>query len=573
VTATHGEWEPVADNAIPDELIRYGGLATLDHRDLFVIHAVLLRTGKVLMFSGHTEDMHYATVSFVFDPDTGSLTRIPFWPGMDLFCCHFVQLHTGQILAVGGSDIDYVTHSSVGANNLVVFDPTPTPGHPQGEWRPTTRRLNYGRWYPTAVLLGNGRVLVFSGRLGAADVPNPPADICEPVEVVDPVTFRARELTGATLELPIYPGLHLAPNGKVYYTHTNWGQEVDGPTTSALTVSGPTSGAWTQYPTNPAPPRREEGMSVLLPPAQDGKILLVGGSLALDAGGTPLVRQPPTVPFAGLGGPTDATSAQILDTSVDPPVWRLAAGAGSRTIHPRINGHLVLLPDATVFVCGGHNSYKWNAKPDTEPSLKAEIYTPSGAGAGFVEVAEMTDPRMYHSVALLMPDGRVLTAGGADANDSEPRLTTPPHSWPVGWPPELTWTAGTALNRKSRQFYKPPYFFKGSRPEITRLSRNGTRTARLPYGGTITVTTPQAASIRAVALMRPGAVTHHTDSEQRYVPLTFTRSGNDLTVTMLPATQANTAPPGFYMLWIVDDQRRPCQRARFVHVPLPGGAP
>jgi hypothetical protein len=69
--------------------------------------------------------------------------------------------------------------------------------------------------------------------------------------------------------------------------------------------------------------------------------------------------------------------------------------------------------------------------------------------------------------------------------------------------------------------------------------------------------------------MRPGATTHHTDSEQRYVPLTYIRSGNDLTVTMLPDSASATAPPGYYMLWIVDNQQRPCRRAWFVQVPRP----
>ena len=73
--------------------------------------------------------------------------------------------------------------------------------------------------------------------------------------------------------------------------------------------------------------------------------------------------------------------------------------------------------------------------------------------------------------------------------------------------------------------------------------------------------------------MRPGAATHHTDSEQRYVPLTFTRAGNDLTVTMLPQTQNSVAPPGYYMLWIVDNQQRPCNRAEFVQIPGPPRPP
>jgi hypothetical protein len=50
--------------------------------------------------------------------------------------------------------------------------------------------------------------------------------------------------------------------------------------------------------------------------------------------------------------------------------------------------------------------------------------------------------------------------------------------------------------------------------------------------------------------------------------LTFTHTGNDLTVTMPPATQSSVLPPGYYMLWIIDGTSRPCERTVFVHVPL-----
>lgn len=67
-----------------------------------------------------------------------------------------------------------------------------------------------------------------------------------------------------------------------------------------------------------------------------------------------------------------------------------------------------------------------------------------------------------------------------------------------------------------------------------------------------------------VAIMRPGAPTHHTDTEQRYVRLTFTTGTNELNVTM--ESDSRRAPPGFYMLWIVDSSKRPCKLAKFIHV-------
>lgn len=558
MTATDGAWDAPVVNAIPDETLRYAALTVTDARDLFVIHSALLHTGKVLWFSGHAETMYYATVSFVFDPDTGNLSRVPFPAGMDLFCCHFVQLPDGRLLTVGGSDPDFVGHSSRGAKNIVIFDPTPTAGFPDGHWIDTGQQLIQGRWYPTAVLLGDGRVLVFSGRLEYGTA-HGTADIANLVEVLAAPNFVPQALTGVDFELPLYPGLHLAPDGRIYYSHTNWGQQIPEPTSRALTVTG-NAGAWTALGVEPSRPRREEGMSVLLPPAQDGKILVVGGSEAQNSSDIPVLQAGGGGPSAvdHIADPADARSAEILTTG-SAPSWAPAPGGGA-TAHGRINGHLVLLPDATVLVCGGHNHYKWLPDPPTTPSRVAEIFTP---GTGFRPVASMVHPRMYHSTALLLPDGRVVVAGGADGNDDEEELP-----WPAGWPSDLRWTLGTRqLNRKEREIYRPPYFFKGPRPTITDVTRNGASTRQVPYGSTFVITTPQAADITAVALMRPGAATHHTDSEQRYVPLTFPPAvGNELTVTMLPAAQASTAPPGYYMLWIIDNQQRPCERALFVQV-------
>jgi hypothetical protein len=571
VTVTDGAWLAPFTLTIPPETTRYGALTVSDDRDLFVLHAVLLSTGKVLMFSGHTEGMHYATVSFVFDPATRQLHRRPFPPGVDLFCCHYVHLEDGRVLVVGGSDADFNAHSSVGARHILFFDPTIGP---HGDWVPSGQQLLQGRWYPTAVLLGDGRVLVFSGRREFG-VTRPPADIAHFVEVLTPPTYAPTRMTGADAagtELPIYPGMHLAPDGHVWYTHTNWGLELPDRTTRFLSVTGPTAGSWTDLGVHPAHPNREEGMSVLLPPAQDGKILVVGGGMALGTGGAPILQGGggPNG-FTGIANATDPFQAEILDTTITAgSPWSPTAGGGT-TGHGRTNGHLVLLPDATVLACGGHQFYKWlDTGSGTTPSLVAEIYTPpghpSGRAAGFRDVAAMTHPRMYHSTAMLLPDGRVLVTGGADANDQEPTLP-----WPAGWPANLRFAPGShALNRKDAQLYEPPYFFiPGTRPTITEIRRNGARTRVVNYGETFDVETPQAADIVTVVLMRPGAPTHHTDTEQRYVPLTFTRAGNILTVTMLGTGHGSTLPPGYYMVWIVDNQQRPCQQAEFVRIPGP----
>lgn len=570
-----------------------------DSRGLFVLHAVLLHTGKVLVFCGHVEISMYAALCYEFDPasPTAVLPAQGFPPGADLFCCHYVTLHDGRVLAAGGSETHgltgtgFNTHGSTGSKTIAIYDPLATATKWSVSKAPngSPNELGQGRWYPTLVTLPDGRVAVFSGRRErGASAPYP--FIADKVEIISQTStsnldWSAQDLTGpgSTKALPIYPGLHLAPNGRIYYTHTNWGQEIADPTTTSLLIpAAATSAAWTDYSLNMPPhPRREEGMSVLLPPAQDGRILIIGGSKALDSGGLPILDRTGRPAGADIGpnifdhidGPTsppenrDPRQADVMNTTdaSGVPTW---SSVGPMAFG-RINGHCVLLPDATVLICGGHNHYKWNSiAGGTTPSLAAEIFTPGASpGTGtFRTVASMVDPRMYHSIALLLPDGRVLAAGGANANLTEPTVTYPP-LW-VG----RTYGAGTPRNMKTFEFYEPPYMHKGgTRPVIDDVRRNGATTARIEYGQTFTVVTAQAADIDKVSFMRLGACTHHTDSEQRYVRLEFTRGSGELRVTAV--SDPNVAPPGYYMLWIVDTTGRVCQMAKFVQLLPSVGTP
>jgi hypothetical protein len=603
---TDGRWTGVTTFNVAATTIDDGqGHTMTDNRGFFVLHAALMHTGKVLCFSGHVEVAMYAPLSYLFDPATPSaqLTPIAFPPGADLFCCHYVTVPDGKLLALGGSQHDahhpvngaVVYRGSTGSKTIGLFDPV------AGCWSLSrtgcsVNELKQGRWYPTAVLLADGRVAVFSGRRELDDRGDFPsgvgaAGIADMVEILSPPDWSSTELTGGTFELPIYPGMHLAKDGRIYFTHTNWGQQIASPNTRSLLIAaGATSGTWTDHGVMPPHARREEGMSVLLPPAQDGKILVIGGSEAQDAGGTAVMQAGGPADFHHMADPTDPLQADVLDTTTSPPTW---TSVGPMNFG-RTNGHCVILPDATVLICGGHDNYKWQdsaaasypSATATNPSLIAEIFDPTApAGSQFHTVApgergdagaSMGDPRMYHSVALLLPDGRVFTAGGADPNREEP----PPgggawdpvvaDNFAAGWVPQRRYGPGTPMNVKTFEFYEPPYFFKGTRPTITDVLRNGCSSRRFEWGQTLVIRTAQAADIVDVALIRPCTPTHHTDSEQRFVRLTFTKGAGELTVTIV--NDRNLIPPGYYMLWIVDDQKRPCQRAEFIRIVPPGSS-
>jgi hypothetical protein len=149
-------------------------------------------------------------------------------------------------------------------------------------------------------------------------------------------------------------------------------------------------------------------------------------------------------------------------------------------------------------------------------------------------MARMRTPRQYHGTALLLPDGRVVVAGSGDS---------------YGGPDQTV-----------AEFYSPPYLFKGPRPVISAAP------SEVAYGSSFSVQSPDAASVSAVTLIRLGSVTHQFDEDQRFLELPFSTSGNTLTIQS-PA-HANLAPPGHYMLFLVNAQGVPSVAA-IVRFPSP----
>jgi hypothetical protein len=148
----------------------------------------------------------------------------------------------------------------------------------------------------------------------------------------------------------------------------------------------------------------------------------------------------------------------------------------------------------------------------------------------------------------LLPDGSVMVSGGSDPHEED---FTPPRS----------------RDLKNMEIYEPPYFHQGQRPIIDAISDTGGAADRIHYGGQFTIQyqVEAGATIASVALMRPCASTHHTNTEQRHVPLTFTSSETN-TLEVQVINDATVAPPGYYMVFIVDSNGRPCERAQFVRL-------
>ena len=226
---------------------------------------------------------------------------------------------------------------------------------------------------------------------------------------------------------------------------------------------------------------------------------------------------------------TAATNTcEILDLGESPLAWKPAAPMAN----PRVMPDSILLPDGNVMVTNGSRSGK--ADSGANPVLEAELY--NVATGQWTSLSSMRIPRLYHSVALLLPDGHVLTAG----TDS-------------------VWYRAPYNQAKLRvEIFSPPYLLRGARPII-----NDTP-AEIGYGVEFDVQTHQAQNIGSVCLMGPGSVTHSFNSNQRYVGLSISNRDSH-TVSLVSPPDAFVAPPGFYMLFIVNDDGVPSV-ARFIRL-------
>ncbi|MGH7830350.1 MAG: galactose oxidase-like domain-containing protein, partial [Candidatus Binatia bacterium] len=378
----------------------------------------------------------------------------PALPGYDIFCSGHSFLFGGQLLVTGGHIENYT-----GLPNASLYDPF------TDSW---TRLpdMNAGRWYPTNTTLGNGDVLVLSGDTTPTRRNNLP-------QVWESQSGTWRDLTNAVASMLLYPRMFLAPDGKVFRA---------GPEKSTLYLDPAGSGSWTQGPSRNFG-NRSYGPAVMY---DAGKVLIVGG-------GDP---------------PTD--TAEVIDLNTANPIWRNV----STMQYPRRQHNATLLPDGTVLVTGGSSGSGFSN--EASPVLPAEMWDPETES--WSTMAAMQIPRLYHSTALLLPDGRVLSAGGG--------------------------SGGNTTDRFNAEIYSPPYLFKGARPEIASVS------STVDYGEPFFVQTPHAASITKVSLLRLSSVTHAFNQTQQFNPLAFVQVSGGLNVT--PPTNDDATPPGHYMLFIVN---------------------
>jgi hypothetical protein len=221
-------------------------------------------------------------------------------------------------------------------------------------------------------------------------------------------------------------------------------------------------------------------------------------------------------------------TVELLDLGAPNPQWQFVAPMH----HQRVLCDSVLLPTGKVLVIGGSSTGKSDVGVD--PVLPTELYDP--AANAWTELAPINCAHMYHSTALLLPDGRVMR-GGKDG-----QFQRDPYKY----------------FEHRLEFFSPPYLFSDPRPEISAAPSTG------HYGQDIAIGCPTTGDITRVALIRLGAVTHNFHMDQRYVGLQIENAtANQLTVRLPP--NGHVAPPGHYMLFLVSATGTP-SRAHLIRL-------
>ena len=433
------------------------------------VHVAMLHTGKVLVVSGSGNvptNLNYQ--AGLWDPISDTVTTQPLtW---DMFCNGMVILPDGKPLIVGGT-LQY--DPFFGQQNVATYDPATN-------LFANVQSMTHGRWYPTPTSLGDGRVMAFSGL----DVTG---STTSAVEIF--TEGQGWTSAGTAPFTPgLYPRMHLLPNGNVF---------MSGPATTSV-IFQPSTQTWTNSASTNYSAWRTYGSSVLLPM-------------------TPANGFAPRVMVFGGADPSTNTT-EVIDLSQPTPVWQW----GPNMSQPRIEMNATILPSGKVLALGG----SYHNEDNASASFNADLYDPvantmSSAGANAF-------PRLYHSVALLLPDATVWVAGGNPVRGT--------------YQPQM-------------EIYQPAYLFtKNAGGQVVPAVRPVIASAppAIAYGSTFSINTPDAASISSLALIRAGAPTHAFDQEQRMIGLNFTADAQNQLLSATAPANGYLAPPGYYMLFMVN---------------------
>jgi hypothetical protein len=550
-----------------------------DSLKVVAVHMAMLRSGKVLLM-GYDEGVYpvdadnpadFTAVAdsdrglcAIWDPATGKahytndLHR-------NLFCAHQAFLPDGRLLVASGQfplpgllkELLPPQLLAPGADaDVHVFDP-------ESETWQRLPDMVFGRWYPTCATMPDGHVLVVSGTNGYATVPGFWRGIQNTWEYAD-----GSGPTGNVTATPFYwfhlfPFVHVLTAGEVF-THAKRTTRLFNPETGKWRRVAPLGPlvmdpghtpptgdtVWPFSRTGPGP-----GTSVLLPLhptlVVDRPVYPIGRVMILGGGGAEGAPEPEIKdePY-DLHANTPATrTAEILDLAPDTPEWRPTASMANG----RVMCDTALLPDGTVLVVGGGRYGRSGGLLAHFASVELEGMADKGALDPVLE-PELFDPvtetwrtmcrkpigRLYHTTAMLLADARVLVAGHDGA------LNMVPYD----------------RSRYELELFSPPYLFGPNGSPAARPSI-GQAPDEITYGHPFEITV--SAHISSACLIQPSALTHQINPSQRYVGLVIYEQSHDGKIVFAGAPNANVVPPGWHMLFVVNDAGTPSV-AHWLHV-------
>jgi hypothetical protein len=453
---------------------------------LIPIHTVLLPDGRVLAYG--TDDQgqrgakfHYAVWNPSWNPnaanaDVSAFQLLSNTTGTDIFCStQLVLPASGKVLLMGGSRKG-IGGSNNGNADVNVFD------RKDNSLRPNGMPMAYRRWYATAIATDKGEVVVLGGQdeMGGTvpgKIPTKPTQSVVPEVYVPGSGWRT--LSGAAS-----PAAYGATHNNWYYPKS-WLMS-DG---RILTIA-------------------HDGFFYALDPTNLGTVTKLAGRIPQTASNAVSLMYAPGKILSAREN-TTVSLVKYADGKV-------ATSTGAPLSTPRIRGFGTVLPDGKVWLNGG--SVRANTLEDAV--YTSEMWDP--ATGRWTLTASAAKSRLYHSTALLLPSGAVLTAGGG---------------------------APGPVSNLNGELYYPPYLFNPDGTYAARPVAKKVSPTTFSWGSSFTVTTGTTQPIDQVVMIRTGSATHAFNNDQRRMELEFSQSGSTLTVKA-PA-KATEMPPGYYMLFIL----------------------
>ena len=444
---------------------------------VIAVHANLLPNGKVLAWDATPDDLdddphttdNFTTRVTLWDPLTNRHVQTNNDTNSDLICAGSAHMWDGRVLFAGGDS------GRAGANgplmNTSIYDPD------TNSWRQVAD-MAAPRWYSSVAALGNGELLTYAGTY----FPDPIAEVFQLDESWRTLS-SVYESGGLSID---YQWMQTTPDGDVM---------TFGPQNTLATIQTSGTGQLIEGPLRDGFAERRYGSYAMY---DIGKVLVSGGT-------------------EKDGGDRSYKSAVIIDTN------SRQTTDTSPMLYARTQHNLTILADGSVLATGG------NSDGTRLISLDAGVYRPeiwSPDTGQWQEMNDMQVNRQYHSIALLLPDGRVLSAGGGYCGDCSE----------VGY------------EEQNAEIFSPPYLFSSGSTAAARPSIAAPDA--VDYGRVFSARSNQAGQIVKAHLIKPGAVTHSQNQDQRLVPLSFEQSGDSVLLTA--PDNRNIAPPGHYLLFLVN---------------------